>query len=165
MSKRLIVGWVVMGFVLLHVASQAKLAAQPLKCPAEGSPALLQASYPAYSDALDLAQALSHSGFVVQCITRSKQESISETKGAALYITNRGDFDVVFLPKPHTFNALRIIERHKNGEYIYLFRGSPRPATRMEGSKKVYFFKQSNKLFIAWDEQTATSLAEILSSH
>jgi hypothetical protein len=30
----------------------------------------------------------------------------------------------------------------------------------MEG-KKAYFFKQSNKLFIAWDKQTATRLVEI----
>jgi hypothetical protein len=149
-----------MGFVLLHDASQAKLAAQPPKCPAEGSPALLQASYPAYPDAMDLTRTLSGSGFVVQCIARSKFEGIQGTMGAALYLTNRGDFDVVFLPKPQTFDALKIVERHRNGEYIYSFRGNPRPASRMEG-KKAYFFKQSNKLFIAWDKQTATRLVEI----
>lgn len=87
------------------------------------------------------------------------------TKGAALYITNRGDFDVIFLAKPQNFDSFEIAERQENGTYIYTFRGNPRLfSAGMEG-KKTYFFKQSNKLFIAFDKQTAAGLAEFVGSN
>ncbi len=165
MSKRLLVGWVIIGFMVLHVASEANLVGQPFECPAQGSAALLEASYPAYPDATELAQTLSGDGFVVQCITRSKFEGIQGAKGAALYRTNLGDFDVVFLPKPQTFETLRVIERHENGGYIYSFRGSPRPAGLMAGGhRRTYFLKHSNKLFIVWDKEAALRLDKVLNS-
>jgi hypothetical protein len=165
MSKRILAGWVVMVFLALYVASQAKLAAQTLECPAESSGALMQADYPAYRDATELARTLIGSGFIVKCITRSTFEGISGEKGAALYLTNYGDFDVIFLPRPQTFDALKVIERHKEWGYEYMFRGSPRPASRMSGrQQRTYFLKHSNQLFIVWDKQTATSLAKALNS-
>jgi hypothetical protein len=164
MTRRLIFGRVALGFLVMYVASQTKLAAQPLECPAESSGALMQASYPAYTDATQLAQELSANGYIVRCIARSVFETWTPiTKGAALYVTNRGSFDVMFLSKPQNFDSLEIAERQKNGVYIYTFRGQPR-FSQMEG-KRTYFFKQSNRLFIAFDKQTATSLAELMSSN
>lgn len=165
MTKRLIFGRVALGFLVVYVISRATLAAEPLECPAESSGSLMEASYPAYTDAAQLSQELSAHGYVVGCIARSVFEaSMPITKGAALYITNRGAFDVIFVPKPQTFEALEIIERQKKGSYTYEFRGTPR-FTRQMAPKKTYFFKQSNRLFIAFDKQTAASIAEFLSSN
>jgi hypothetical protein len=165
MTKRLIFGRVALGFLMVYVISRATLAAEPLECPAESSGSLMEASYPAYPDATQLAQELSANGYIVRCIARSTFEvSIPVVKGAALYITNRGAFDVIFLPKPQSFETLEIIERQKKGTYIYKFRGTPRIARQM-APKKTYFFKQSNRLFIAFDKQTAASIGEFLSSN
>ena len=165
MTKRLIFARVVLGFLVLGVASQAKLAGQPLECPAAGAPELLKAIYAVYSDAKELALTLSGYGFIVKCIARSKWDDfVPGAKGAALYLTDHGDFDVVFLPKPLTFDGLDVIERQTNGEYEYSFRGSPRPASRMAGRKRTYFFKHSNQLFMAWNLRTATNLARVLGS-
>jgi hypothetical protein len=165
MSKRLVATWFVMGFLALCVASQAKLAAQPLECPAENSGALMQASNPAYPDATGLALTLTEYGFKVKCIALSLLEGfVPGAKGAALYLTDHGDFDVVFLPKPQTFEAFEIIERQKYGGYEYSFRGNPRKKGRMGGTQRTYFFKHSNQLFIVWDKQAATSLAKVLDS-
>jgi hypothetical protein len=165
MTKQLTFGRIALGFLVMYLASQAKLIAQPLECPAESSGALMEANYPAHTDATQLAQELSANGYIVRCIARSTFEaSMPITKGAALYITNRGAFDVIFVSKPQTFEALEIIERQKKGSYIYKFRGSPRFAREM-APKKTYFFKQSNRLFIAFDKQTAASIGEFLSSN
>jgi len=48
-------------------------------------------------------------------------------EGAALYRTNRGDFETLFLPKSQNFNALQVVERRETGGYVYSFRGSPPP--------------------------------------
>jgi hypothetical protein len=165
MTKRRIIGKVVLGFLVMYVVSQAELAAQPLECPDESSGALMEAGYPVYPDAAALSVTLSGHSFKVKCIALSLLNNfVPGSKGAALYSTDHGDFDVVFLPELQNFYNFQVIERQKKGTYIYTFRGTPRPATRMVG-KKVYFFKQSNKLFIAWDKQTATSLTELLNSN
>ena len=166
MSKRLVTGAFLISFLTLCVASQAKLAAQPLECPAESSGALMQANYPAYPDAAELALSLAAYGIVVKCTARSVFERfVPGTKGAALYLTDHGDFDVVFLPKPQTFDAFEIIERQKYGGYEYSFCGNPHNKSRMSGRKqRTYFFKRLNQLFIVWDEQTATSLGKFVNS-
>jgi hypothetical protein len=165
MSKRLLAGWIVMSFLALCLASQATLAAQPLECPTESSGALMPASYRAYPEAAELARILSDHNFVVKCICLSKLDGfVPGTKGAALYLTDQGDFDVVFLPKPQTFEAFEIIERHRYGGYEYSFRGSPPKKNRMLGPRRTYFFKDSNQLFIVWDMQTATRLGKFLNS-
>jgi hypothetical protein len=125
----------------------------------------MQPIYRAYPDATELALTLTGYGFIVKCIARSKWDDfVPGAKGAALYLTDHGDFDVVFLPKPLTFDGLDVVERQKNGEYEYSFRGSPRPASRMAGRKRTYFFKHSNQLFMAWDLRTATNLARVVDS-
>ena len=105
MSKPRVAGWVVMGLSILDVASQAKLVAQTLECPAESSGALMQASYPAFPDATELALMLTGYGFKVKCIARSVFEGfVPGTKGAALYITDQGSISTWYcLPEPPNF--------------------------------------------------------------
>ena len=101
MTKRLIFVRFVLGFLVVGFASQTQLACQPLECPALGAPELMEASYRVYPDARELATTLSGYGFKVKCIDRSKWDDfVPGAKGAALYLTDHGDFDVVFLPKP-----------------------------------------------------------------
>ena len=45
--------------------------------------------------------------------------------GAALYRTNRGDFEALFVTEPHTFSSLRLVERSEGGRYLYQFEGTP----------------------------------------
>ena len=166
MPMRLLAGWVAMSFLALCVASQAKSAAKPLECPTEASGALMPASYRGYPEAAELARILSDDNFVVKCICLSMLDGfVPGTRGAALYVTDHGDFDVVFLSKPQTFGAFEIIERHRYGGYEYSFRGIPPKKGRMLGPRRTYFFKRSNQLFIVWDMQTATTLGMFLNSH
>jgi len=66
--------------------------------------------------------------------------------GAAVYRTNRGDLEALFLPKPQSFEGLEIIEERKNGRYLYSFRGNPLPSLEspIDSSRPMYFIRQSN---------------------
>ena len=139
--------------LLLFTASmQSSLLAQPLECTGKAAQANLPAFDPVYVDAMDLARYLIDHGFVVRCVQESKWWNMFEgQKGAALYVTNQGSFDVLFLPKAETFAALEIVEQRQGTTYLYSFRGIPRPhsPSPMEG-KKSYFVKSGNLLFLAW---------------
>ena len=153
-------------FALLCVGSQSALGNQQA-CGPEETQALLPVSNPAYAEAVDLARTLKPRGFVVKCILSSKMEGLfAGQEGAALYRTNRGDFEALFLPKSQNFTALQVVERREKSDYVYSFRGRPRPwpANHIEGSKKTYFIKNTNRLFITWDRQVAKILNEIFRS-
>ena len=78
----------------------------------------------AYPDAMDLAQTLISHSFVVTCVSPSQMTDTFEgQEGAAVYRTNEGDFEALFLPKPQNFNKLRVIERHDRRRYLYSFAG------------------------------------------
>jgi hypothetical protein len=79
-------------------------------------PAFLQAGDPAYVDAMELAQTLRSRGFTSKCVLRSTMEGAFEgMEGAALYRTDRGDFEALFLAKPQTFVGLIVMEEQRNG--------------------------------------------------
>ncbi|SRR6266566_3946369 len=112
---------------LLCLGSQSAWGNQQ-PCGPEEAQALLPVGNPAYADAVDLVRTLSSRGFVVKCILSSKMEGLfAGQEGAALYRTNRGDFETLFLPKSQNFNALQVVERRETGGYVYSFRGSPPP--------------------------------------
>jgi len=138
------------------------LPAQSVPCPPAA--ALLSASDPAYADAVELKQTLENHDFAVQCIFRTKLNSMfmvdvngtlqSTVEGVFCFSTNRGGVDVVFVPKPQTFADFKITERREGGGYTYMFSGTP----RVEGNKvkmgtahRNYFLKQDNHLFIVGD--------------
>jgi hypothetical protein len=121
----------------------------------------LQPSAPAYLDALELARTLRDKGFMVMCIAPSKWTGVFEgQRGAALYRTNQGSFDVLFLPKPQNFDRLEIVERHENGEYLYSFAGRPTPwpAKVIAGPRPTFFIRHTNRLIVAFDTEVADHL-------
>ena len=118
-------------------------------------------SSPVYADATELARTLNERDFVVECIRRSKEEHLFDSqKGAAWFKTDKGVFEVWFLPGKESFAALEIIEKpQENGRYIYTFRGRPRILTPVDSSKPIFFIKQGNLLFEVWgNSQLAAAL-------
>jgi hypothetical protein len=155
--------------LVLCAAMTARLSAQATDCndphasPEANAIAQQQwenGSSPVYGDATALAHTLNERGFGVQCIRRSKGERFFQgQKGAAWFKTDRGIFEVWFLPKPENFAGLEIDEHRENGEYVYTFRGTPHISTTIESSKPNYFIESENVLFnVLADEQLAASI-------
>jgi len=112
----------------------------------------------AYSDAMDLAQTLINHRFIVTCISPSTMTGTFEgQEGAAVYRTNEGDFETLFMTKPHNFNKLRVIEHHHGRRYLYSFAGRPKPwpANLIDSAYPLYFVKHGNELIVAQDQRVA----------
>jgi len=128
----------------------------------------LQPSDPANPDAVELARALADKGVIVQCIAPSTMVGTFEGQvGAALYRTNRGSFEALFLPKGQNFDALQIFEREVSGRYVYSFAGPPKPwpANLIDASRPVYFVKSRNRLIVAHDKELASHLGSMFTGH
>jgi tetratricopeptide (TPR) repeat protein len=136
------------------------------ECNGQDLLAELKPNDPAYAEAMELAQTLRNRGFIVKCVLQSKMIGFFEgEKGAALYRTNRGDFEGSFLPKEQTF-AIQPIETRKNGRYIYSFAGSPHPTGGpWDSDRPTFFIQYANQFLTAWDKQLATELDKALTSH
>jgi hypothetical protein len=150
--------------VIVFVRPSAQDSGQATTCAALNWPTL-QANDPAYADALDLTRALSDRSLVVQCVAPSKMTGIFEVQvGAALYKTNQGEFEALFLPKAQDFEGLQIIERQERGRYLYSFAGRPEPlpATLIDAARRTYFIKNLNRLLVANDEALAARLRSTL---
>jgi len=119
---------------------------------------------PVYAETRELTRELQSHGFIVRCVLRSKfADTFQGQLGVALYKTNRGDFEALFLSKPATFDSVRSVEHRQDGRYQYSFQGSPSAAIRMDGDRRIYFAKHANRMFIIWGGmQLATDLGEIL---
>jgi hypothetical protein len=117
---------------------------------------------PVYADATELERMLNNRGFIVDCVRRSKEERLfTSQKGAAWFKTDKGVFEVWFLPKTESFAGLEVIEEPQgNGHYIYSFRGTPRVSGHIDSSRPIFFLKQGNLLFKVWgDKPLATSIS------
>jgi len=115
----------------------------------------------AYPDAMDLAQTLINHRFIVTCISPSKMTGTFEGQtGAAVYRTNQGGFEALFLPKTQTFDKLRVIERRDGRRYRYSFEGRPKPwpANLIDSAYRLYFVKRDNELIVAQDRQVAARI-------
>ena len=122
-------------------------------------------SSPVYNDANELSLKLTRSGFLVECIRRSKQEHLFEgEKGAAWFSTNRGVFEVWFLQEDQTFASLEVVEQPQpNGQYGYTFRGTPQISTSIDSAKRLYFIKRGRLMFeVLGDSQLANSLEQVV---
>ena len=126
--------------------------------------ALLTPADHAYAESVELTRELEHRGYIVRCVLKSKMEGFFEGQlGAALYRTNRGDFEALFLTKPRTFDSVRVVERALKGEvYRYSFEGSPH-STGMDG-KRTFFARRANRFFMTFDLRLAQDLGEVLNS-
>jgi hypothetical protein len=135
-------------------------------------PKELEASLPstdeAYPDATALSQVLSKHRITVKCILRSTMDgTFDEQEGAAVYRTDHGDFEVVFLPKPKTFDRLKVIERRNRKQYSYRFKGPPQPwpANLIESAFPIYFIKDRNVLLVVQgNRQLAQTLEKLVRS-
>ena len=151
-------------FLLLTASMQCSLLAQSSDCTGKAALAQLTSTSPVYVDAMDLARNLIDHGFIVKCVQASKWGNLFVgQEGAALYRTDQGGFDVLFLPKAETFDAVQVIEQKQGARYVYSFRGTPRSPIRME-SQKTYFIRTANLLFIVWsDADLAASIEAAVS--
>lgn len=116
----------------------------------------LRLSDPAYSSALLLRQELSNNGFDVQCVLPSKSVGMCgdaqqrNENAAALFRTDRGDFEALFLPEPFTFDGVTVKEEKRGALYHYSFSGQP-PCGSSEGTQRMYVVKRGNKMFLVFD--------------
>jgi hypothetical protein len=152
--------------ITLLLASPSFLSGQSEKCSDQDLLAVLQPTNKAYSMAMELAQTLRAGDFTINCVLRSKEEGLFEgLEGAALFRTNRGDFEAIFLPKQRTFEKLRVLERQENGWYIYSFEGDPKPwpANRIESPRRIYFVKHSHMLLETSNDVLAEDLRRAVS--
>jgi hypothetical protein len=87
-------------------------------------------------------------------------------EGAALYRTDRGDFEALFLPKAGTFANLAVTERGENGGYVYSFEGRPKPlgTNRLESPRRIYFVKRGNQFLVVFAPGFAAQLEAVLAN-
>lgn len=173
MKVRQLITLAVVGLVVITLVGpmRAEAGSQATGC-ADANATVLQPSDLAYLDAVELARTLADDGFIVMCIAPSKMTGMFEgLKGAALYRTDRGAFEALFLPKPQNFDRLQIVERQESGRYLYSFVGPPTPwpANAVDSPRPVFFIKHRNRLIVAYDKELAdrlgTTLAEPSTRH
>lgn len=86
-------------------------------------------------------------------------------KGAALFRTDRGDFEALFLPNTETFDSVEPVEWRENDRFRYSFRGRPSPTSLqpLDSACQMFFEKYGNQLFISSKSQLAASIAKAVS--
>ena len=126
----------------------------------------LQLADPAYSSAVLLQQDLSNHAFEVQCVLPSKMVGMcgnpqqGNQNAAALFRTDRGDFEVLFLPKSFVFDHVIAKEQKHGNYYHYSFSGNPHCGS-LEGPHRIYFVKRGNKMIIVFgDAELAAALTD-----
>jgi hypothetical protein len=150
--------------VTLGARIRAQAGSQATGCSDADWPAL-QSSDPAYPEAMELARTLADGGFMISCIVPSKMIGMFDGQtGAALYRTDQGGFEALFLPKPQNFDRLQIVERQESGRYLYSFAGHPTPwpANLINGPRRVIFLKHANRLIVAHDSELADRIGTTL---
>jgi hypothetical protein len=134
---------------------------QTTPCKPNELQAALSSAAPVYPAAVALSNDLQKSGIAVRCILASKMDNFFEgLQGAALYRTEQGDFEALFLPREKTFSSLTISEEQSGRQYVYHFTGTPAAATHIEAAHRLYFVKRRNILFLLSDKTSAARLAK-----
>lgn len=122
----------------------------------------IQPTDPAYAEATDLTNTLDGLGILVRCTRSSKMARLFRGEvGAAWFRSDDGIFEVVFLPKGHTFAHLKIVEKRDGDRYLTSFRGQPYSQVHMDGSKPTYFIKRGNQLYSVWGDEKLAALLEL----
>ena len=152
--------------LLLTTSMQALLFAQSSDCTGKAAQAQLSSIDPVYVDAMELARYLIEHGFIVKCVLASKEQNqFEDQKGAAFYRTDRGSFDVLFLPKTETFDGLEVVEQRQGARYLYSFGGTPKSPAHMDSSKPEYFIKSRNLLFDVWGDAELAARIQATVTH
>lgn len=128
----------------------------------------LSAAESFYTDAMDLMQTLVNRGVQVRCVLGPSTSSgmFDGERGAAIFTTNLGNFDVHFLPPSLAFDGLVIKERIDLGRYLYSFEGTPKAwrANSIDSARAIHFIKSRNRLVETQDAATADRLASVLNT-
>lgn len=120
---------------------------------------------PIYSEAMDLAEVLRDGGLAIKCVLPSKMVNAFECQaGAALYRTDRGDFEALFLETPATFASVKPNEAQENEFYLYSFEGWPAARGGWTSTRREYFVKNRNRMLVTREEQLAVYLDKELNS-
>ena len=148
---------------LLLPACPAEVFAQRNNCTElEQKQAALLSNDLAYRDAIELSEALQRKGISVKCVLPSTMEGTFEgQKEAAIYRSDQGSFEVLFLLQPKSFDRLKITEWRDGQRYGYRFKGSPSSGAGngIDSAFQLYFIKNRNILIIV---QNDTELASML---
>jgi len=133
--------------------------AEEVRCGAHEMQAALRPADPVFSEAQILEHQLTDAGLRVECVLSSKMGSFFDgQKGAALFRTTAGDFEVLFLHEHENFDRLTILQKHTSGSYVYSFQGSPQFHTGIESPRPITFVQSGNKLFVLWSGDLAAKL-------
>jgi hypothetical protein len=153
---------------LLLLAYPLGVVGQTARCGPEGLGASLPSNDQAYPDAIALSETLSTYGISVKCIlTSTMNGTFDGQNGAATYRTDHGDFEVLFLPQPKSFDRLKVIERRHGERYSYRFKGPPQPwpANLIDSAFRIYFIKNRNVLFVVEvNKELAATLGKLVRS-
>jgi len=152
--------WAALPVILVTAFIQPSFA-QSSDCTNKAAQAQLSSIDPVYVDAMDLARNLIDHGFIVKCVLPSKMENVFDGQsGAAVYRTDKGEFDVLFLPRAETFDAVQVVEQKQGELYVYSFRGTPYSPMRME-ARKTYFINSGSLLFVVMDDSDLASSIQL----
>lgn len=134
--------------------------AKGLDCTGKAAQASLSTIDPIYVDAMELSRFFIEHGFIVRCVQGSKMQNVFEGQtGAALYVTDQGSFDVIFLRKEQNFSGVQLVELNEGKSHILSFGGTPPSRFHMGGYQKTYFITFDNVLLVAWrDSQLAATI-------
>jgi hypothetical protein len=160
--------WIAICLAVLSASWPALLSAQPLECTGKAAQAQLSAINPVYVDAMELARQLIDHEFILRCVQASKMQNVFDgQRGAALYVTDEGSFDVLFLTKEQSFSSVQVVEQNEGKRHMYSSRGTPPSRFHSDGNKKTYFITFGNLLFVAWSdaELAATIQNKIPGAH
>lgn len=106
--------WFTLSLGSFLLVSPRPLVGQAPACDPKELNESLPTSVGAYPDAVALSEFLNKHGISVTCVPGSTMDgTFEDQKGAAAYRTDHGDFEVLFLPQPKTFDQLKVIERQK----------------------------------------------------
>ena len=167
MLRRILLVCVAMFIMTPCLSAQDTTPAKSDGCSSLDLAAVLRPTDPVYAESVEVTHALENRGYAVRCVLQSKMAHFFEGQlGAALFRTGSGDFEALFLRKPHTFASVRLLERQENGRYLYFFQGSPQPSSvyPMDCARRTFFARRANRLFVTEDKWLAPELGEVLNS-
>lgn len=132
-------------------------------CSHEDAPDELERMDPAYEEAMKLKDRFDQKGLEVICVLASKSVRIFDGQlGAAFYRAKVGNIDVMFLRTSMDFQ-IHVVERKKDGRYLYSFEGNPRANFPIwDASHPFYFIQLHNSMFATDDEKLAERLRAVV---
>ncbi|MFL6374879.1 MAG: hypothetical protein ACJ73D_09450 [Pyrinomonadaceae bacterium] len=115
------------------------------------SEAVLRPGEPAYEDAVKFAKVLKQAGVDVKGIYSSKLNGFFKgVDRAAFYTTDKGAFEVIFLPNRGAEN-IKVTETRDGKRHVYSFTGQPHPnppGDTFNSAEPMYFVAHDNAFIV-----------------